>query len=87
MAGRGHERVQSDRGVGPIFDAELHDGRWIAVVRAMGAGRRLLAARLACSREDALLRLQVLRAFLALHQGPTGPILERWLIKGLVEGR
>lgn len=86
MAGRGHEGVQSDRGMGPIFDVELHQGRWIAVVRTMGADRRLLAARRARSREDALLRLQVLKAYLALDQGPTAPILERWLIDGLVEG-
>jgi hypothetical protein len=87
MAGRGHEGVQSDRGGGPIFDVEEHHGRWIAVVRTMGADRRLLAARLAHGREDAHLRLQVLRAYLALNQGPTAPILERWLIEGLVEGR
>lgn len=87
MAGRGHEGVQSDRGRGPIFDVEQHHGRWFAVIRTMGADRRLLAARLARSREDAHLRLQILKAYLALNPGPTAPILERWLLEGLVEGR
>jgi hypothetical protein len=87
MAGRGHEGVQSDRGMGPIFGVEQHHGRWFAVVRTMGAERRLLAARLARGRDDARLRLQVLKAYLALNPGPTAPILERWLIEGLVEGR